>query len=1374
MKRFLSTILTLAMLMSLFTVFAVTSVAAVTEISNTSPAITANVGEKIDLSGYSVVFDGDSTATTGITWKDASGTTVEEITPSAKGVTKLTATSGSKSKTIYLVAKNETDTEYVLYEANMSDFASIDAMKTAGWVFTDSASYYSLSDGALVMGNLNDDYVRAILPSWLGDFGDYAITSDVKMLTSVNDGRWFGLVYRIQNANGSYYPYTHMCVRENTVNSGIEFAERTSGDAWNVVLKGSGDISSLKSAYNTFKVEAKGKNIKYSINNSQVIYATEDYIGTSVSSTSAAYYSKGMLGLTVNYATVAFKNIKITVQENDPVKEAKKLDLINIDHDELNLINPIANVERLSDLSVLDAEDAPNSVYRNANLIEDMPAFLKKCMENSILPILYINSSDDVTKVVEGMNSVGCKDVTVLATNAEHLANIRAQKAIVRTGLIIGNPTSYATVHDLRVAVRSAPATLCVIPSAYATKELVSEIQEYAVAVWAAIPNECENLELEAITAITAGVNGVISDDASVVTESINTHLVENAMTRTPIMIGHRGNPTQAPENTLSGYIEAYENGADVFEVDVEITSDGEIIIMHDSTLNRTTTYTGTKSVNQMTLAEVKQYYVLGLDGAATDEKVPTLKEVCDYFKDKDCKIFVEFKGSNANNVPVTLSLLDTYGMDYLVDVISFNSSFLTQTQANSTGMSTGYLLSSQSNGTTWEDALTSLNIYLGNAQSVNSTINPACGIVLSAGNYFTQAATDRGMTVWPWTYSYSSNDIGFFSGCDGVTTDDVQWCYNMSKLLKADDFQMVVGQTYAGGNVISEAYGNHESVISIKDTVYSVITGEENVAVVDGKLVALKEGTAKVVFGYVTATATGREYVTYTQPVTITVGAGDAATVENLLTICENVSVADYTTADIRAIRDLYNEIKAADIASLSEEEINEYIVTLSALLGNTVSETILSTGKNYERTEPNRGAGNAYNDDAVRLTDGIKGTYDGGTSKYSGWSYGVSPEITVDLGEVTKSNTYRVYTCDGNWGISLPGRLTVSVSEDGETFTTVGATTKCTTMNKITDSWCTYVMTVELDEAVDARYIRFAVTNSANHVWMDEVEVSYVTARSAAETGIYVTGINEYITSGQTSIFTPDFGEITTQTANHAWTANIIAEWDDELKAYKVIEAFHGDGTSTPDVTLEEGQIFIASHKWDIYDTTENPFIGSKLNCDNAYNICVGDLLIPEGIDVSTETLSVVAPHFSISHTHAESSNTICNGDKTCTLCGDILAVAVPHNKGEWKTLDDGSQELRCTICETLLDSKPAPSDEPETATYALGDINMDGTVNQYDYILAKRAHFNTITFNENQKLLGDMDEDGDNDQYDYILIKRIHFKNYSTDKTVEIVVE
>jgi len=61
-------------------------------------------------------------------------------------------------------------------------------------------------------------------------------------------------------------------------------------------------------------------------------------------------------------------------------------------------------------------------------------------------------------------------------------------------------------------------------------------------------------------------------------------------------------------------------------------------------------------------------------------------------------------------------------------------------------------------------------------------------------------------------------------------------------------------------------------------------------------------------------------------------------------------------------------------------------------------------------------------------------------------------------------------------------------------------------------------------------------------------------------------------------------------------------------------------------------------------------------------------------------------------------------------------------------------------------------------------LGDINDDGEIDQYDYILAKRAHFNTVTLTADQKTRGDVDKDGDNDQYDYILVKRHHFGTYT----------
>ncbi len=1360
MKRFISTVLTLAMLLSMCAVFAVTQVAAATVISNSSPAITANVGDKITLSGYSVVFDGDTAATSNITWKDASNTTITTFTPSAKGVTKLTATSGNKSKTIYVVAKAANETEYVLYEADFSKYSSISQLKTEGWNFLGNSNLHVLSNGTYVLGSTSNDYARAILPAWLGDFGDYAITTDAKMLSTTDNGRWVGIVYRIQNTNNNYYPYYHMCVRENTVNSGIEFAERTTSDAWNVVRKASGDIQSLKSSYNNFRVEAFGKTIKYSINNSQVLYPDEKAIGTSVSNTSAATYTKGLLGLTMNYGTVAFKNIKVTVQETAPEKDPVKLDLINIDHDKLNLINPIANVERLSDVALLDSKDAPNSVYRNVSLIDDMSAYLKKCMDKNILPIFYVNSTADNDKLVAGMNASGCKDVTAASTNPAILKDLRTKKNTIRTGLIISDPANYATYHDLRVAVRSAPATFCVLPVKYITKGLVSEIQEYAVAVWASIPSETAQFELDAITAITAGVNGIISDDASAVTAAINENLVENAMTRTPIMIGHRGNPTQAPENSLSGFIEAYENGADVFEVDVEITKDGEIIIMHDNTLNRTTTYNGTKTVNQMTLAEVKAEYILAKNNdksSATTERVPTLKEVCEYFKDKDCKIFVEFKGSNASNVPATMKLLDQYGMDYLVDVISFSASFLTQTQANSNGMSTGYLLSSQSDCSTWENALIALYDYLNSAQSVNSTINPAHGVVNTGDRYFTQAATDRGMTVWPWTYVYSNNDIGFFSGCDGVTTDDVQWAYNMAKYLEAEDFSLVKGQSYAGGYVTSVAYGNHESLIDIKDTVFSVISGEENVAVVDGKLVALKEGTAQVIFGYVTETTTGKEYVVYTQPVTVTVENGDAEMLNVLLDLAEKVSLADYTSEDIEAIRSFYDEAKAMNLSTATTAQINELIVNLSSLLNNFVYETIISLDKDYvSDSTPHT----TYFDVGGVLTNGSKGGRDGGTKGvYAGFADASGAVITIDLEEVSDADTFRAYICAGAWGISVPKKLVVSVSDNGESFTPVGATESSVLMNN-TDTWDTYEMTIKLDKAVSGRYVRFSFTPTGTFVWPDELEVAISNGRPAADNSVYIQNFNTKILSGMSTIFTPDFGEITVESANHAWTANLLAKWDTEKKAYVVKNVSYGTGTDTPSVTLADDEIFIVSHRWDVYDTDENPIIGSKINTENLYGATVGDVIVLEGIDVTNKTLSAVAPHISFKHVHTPGTEASCTKDQTCTDCGDIIVPATGHDEGEWTTLENGTKERRCTVCGTLLETvKP----DPEKPAGILGDVNNDGTIDQYDYILVKRHYFETRILTDDEMTRADVNKDETVDQFDYILIARHYFGTF-----------
>jgi len=92
-------------------------------------------------------------------------------------------------------------------------------------------------------------------------------------------------------------------------------------------------------------------------------------------------------------------------------------------------------------------------------------------------------------------------------------------------------------------------------------------------------------------------------------------------------VIGHRGSPCLAPENTIPSFKKAIEAGVDFIELDVRATKDNVLVIMHDPTVERTTD--GTGKVSELTLTEI-----LKLDaGSWFDEKykgtrVPTLREV--------------------------------------------------------------------------------------------------------------------------------------------------------------------------------------------------------------------------------------------------------------------------------------------------------------------------------------------------------------------------------------------------------------------------------------------------------------------------------------------------------------------------------------------------------------------------------------------------------------------------------------------------------------------------------------------------------------------------------------------------------------------------
>ena len=121
-------------------------------------------------------------------------------------------------------------------------------------------------------------------------------------------------------------------------------------------------------------------------------------------------------------------------------------------------------------------------------------------------------------------------------------------------------------------------------------------------------------------------------------------------------VIAHRGASEYAPENTMAAFRLAHEQDADWFELDCTLSKDGEIIVIHDNSVDRTTT--GEGDVAGLTLAELK-----ALDaGSWTDpkfagERLPTLAESLEFAKGK-IGVYIEIKNS-ANDDALMAKILE-------------------------------------------------------------------------------------------------------------------------------------------------------------------------------------------------------------------------------------------------------------------------------------------------------------------------------------------------------------------------------------------------------------------------------------------------------------------------------------------------------------------------------------------------------------------------------------------------------------------------------------------------------------------------------------------------------------------------------------------
>ena len=155
----------------------------------------------------------------------------------------------------------------------------------------------------------------------------------------------------------------------------------------------------------------------------------------------------------------------------------------------------------------------------------------------------------------------------------------------------------------------------------------------------------------------------------------------------------HRGASGYAPENTMEAFSEAVRRKADGIELDVQLTKDGEIVVIHDEKLERVSN--GTGWVKDYTLKELRKLNFNKTFPEQGSARIPTLKEVYELMKKEDMLVNVELKTSIVFYVGLVDKVLDLaarMGMEEKVLYSYFNHYTLLEIKKKNPGTRTGML----------------------------------------------------------------------------------------------------------------------------------------------------------------------------------------------------------------------------------------------------------------------------------------------------------------------------------------------------------------------------------------------------------------------------------------------------------------------------------------------------------------------------------------------------------------------------------------------------------------------------------------------------------------------------------------------------------
>jgi glycerophosphoryl diester phosphodiesterase len=225
------------------------------------------------------------------------------------------------------------------------------------------------------------------------------------------------------------------------------------------------------------------------------------------------------------------------------------------------------------------------------------------------------------------------------------------------------------------------------------------------------------------------------------------------------VVYGHRGARGYAPENTVESFRKALELGADGVEMDVHLSRDGEVVVIHDDTVDRTTD--GTGAVGSMTLAQLKRLDAgvrFGKEWAGA--RIPTLTEVFEALGRVNLRIELKHSGKVYPGIEQRLvSQVEDAKMKSLVEVTSFDYDAIEAVKGVGRGLRTGIIVHGK------------VRWFAPIAKGLGSTWVHARSDLLTGED--SEAAHREGLMLGVWTVNDEEGARRAVEiGADGVTSD--------------------------------------------------------------------------------------------------------------------------------------------------------------------------------------------------------------------------------------------------------------------------------------------------------------------------------------------------------------------------------------------------------------------------------------------------------------------------------------------------------------------------------------------------------------------------------------------------------------------------